>query len=307
MRSFRSQLRAGCAILGAGVFAVLCGLGAVARAGQDQDHDHGDHGSGDHGSDGRDDIGSASASAAEPDGLPAELGAVLAAQLDVLTRTQTTLVAKHGAKQRELGSRVRAAYKLLRTAQAPIWSQSEAVMTLAERRAAVRRILGRDKAELVALASEVEQVGQALTRIESEREAAGTMALPAPGSLLLPVAGARVVGEFGTYRHVPSRALLSRRGIELRARAGRNVRAPADGHIRYAGPARGLGRAVIIDHGDFISILGRINERPTAAGRRVSGGDVLGEASGDRVYMEIRLDLGAGGYPIDPKPLISWH
>jgi septal ring factor EnvC (AmiA/AmiB activator) len=121
------------------------------------------------------------------------------------------------------------------------------------------------------------------------------------------VAFGRVIEPFGSYRHDSSQARLTRRGLILSSRPGRNVRAVASGEVRYTGHVRGLGNAVIVDHGDFLSVIGELTELRIARGVRVERGEIIGESKLDRVYFEVRLEAGGAGFPVDPAPLIQWR
>lgn len=256
--------------------------------------------------------GDAQGAAAQRDGAQTELDPIarairgsLDAQVAVLDRTEGLLVDKHRARTGELGARARAAYKLLRTGNAPLWVDEPSRSAFLRRRAAARRILGRDLAELRVLQDELDSVAGARQRLERARQDIAALSPPPPGSLHVPVAFSRVLEPFGTYRHGASRAQLTRRGVVLSSKPGRNVRAVAAGVIRFAGDVRGLGHALIVDHGDFLSVLGPLTPGRAHAGAKVQRGEILGESTEDRVYFEVRLEAGAGGYPIDPEPLVE--
>jgi murein DD-endopeptidase MepM/ murein hydrolase activator NlpD len=231
----------------------------------------------------------------------------LDAQLAVLDKTDGMLTAKYATRSEQMRQRVRAAYKLLRAGWVPLWVDKESRAQRTQRRVAARRVLSRDQAELAMLREEMESVANARQRILRDRRAVAALHPPEPGSLHLPVAFSRVVEPVGHYRHDSSRARLTRRGLILSSRPGRNVRAVASGEVRYTGHVRGLGDAVIVDHGDFLSIVGELAKVRPARGDRVERGEIIGEAALDRVYFEVRLEAGAAGFPVDPAPLIEWR
>jgi septal ring factor EnvC (AmiA/AmiB activator) len=75
------------------------------------------------------------------------------------------------------------------------------------------------------------------------------------------------------------------------------VRAIAAGRVRFVGDVPGLGRGVAIDHGDgYVSILAPLGALYCAVGDEVGDGDIVAEAAGSSVYLE----LAQGGTPIDP-------
>jgi septal ring factor EnvC (AmiA/AmiB activator) len=232
-----------------------------------------------------------------------EIVAAIDARLAVLGKTADLLDNKYSAHARETHSRVRSLYKIARAGFAPLWVDADERGATLRRRAAARRILRRDLRELALLHDEIEVAEAARVRLEGERRQVDAIR-PPPGSLARPVAGSIAAG-FGTYRHRASRARLSRRGLELRARRGAAVVAVADGTVRYAGPVRGLDIAVVIEHDGFLSVIGRLTDPSVAAGERVVRGQRLAAAQRRRVYVEVRLAVGASGYPIDPQPLFE--
>ena len=81
--------------------------------------------------------------------------------------------------------------------------------------------------------------------------------------------------------------------------------APAAGIVRYAGPIRGLDDGVLVDCGDYYTLLSKLRDVAIPVGTHVQKGDRLGVAHAHRVYFEVRVKLGPGGLPIDPEPLLE--
>jgi len=94
-------------------------------------------------------------------------------------------------------------------------------------------------------------------------------------------------------------------GIEIETRPSAVVVAPLPGRIRFAGPFRGYGQLLIVDHGNgyhsLIAGLGRI-DRPV--GREVMAGEPLGTmASASEGTPSLYFELRRHGTPVDPHPL----
>jgi septal ring factor EnvC (AmiA/AmiB activator) len=225
-------------------------------------------------------------------------------RLEIVGKTDGLLADKIEQREADTRSRVRALYKLTRSGRTPLWLDPERRRNFVRWRGAAARILHRDLRELELLYQERAVARRARARLERDRAAAAAAEPPAAGSLAPPVRG-RVVAGFGRYRHDGSRATLVRRGVELASERGADVVAVAAGQVAFAGPLRGLGTAVVVDHGGYLSVIGRIGAAVVAAGDTVARGQPLGTARGGRIYLEIRLDLGAGGEPIDPAPLLD--
>lgn len=113
-------------------------------------------------------------------------------------------------------------------------------------------------------------------------------------SFQMPVQG-RLIAGFGASAPGAARS----QGIALAARAGAQAVAPAPGRVAFAGPYRGYGSIVIIDHGNgWTSLVTGLAQVDTAVGRNVVAGSPLGLAGPGRpvVSLELRRD----GKPVNP-------
>jgi septal ring factor EnvC (AmiA/AmiB activator) len=110
----------------------------------------------------------------------------------------------------------------------------------------------------------------------------------------LPVQG-RLIAGFGASAPGVPRS----QGIALAARAGALAIAPAPGRVAFAGPYRGYGAIVIIDHGNgWTSLITGLAQIDTAVGRSVVAGSPLGIAGPGRPV--ISLELRRDGKPVNP-------
>jgi septal ring factor EnvC (AmiA/AmiB activator) len=237
--------------------------------------------------------------------LAAPARAPLAVQLDAQRRAARRAHEQVASKLAERvdirAGRVRAAYKLLRDAGAPLAIAPEHRLAVARRQATARWLLARDRDEVEQLADEASRLAGAVDTIDRQRAALD--AVP-PIRLARPVPGP-IARSFGTLAHAASRATLTRRGLDFDAAHDEPVRAPADGVVRYAGPIRGLDRGVILDHGGLWTVVGKLGPLAVARGGTVKRGATLGTPARRRVYLEVRLPVGPGGLPIDPAPLLE--
>lgn len=249
-------------------------------------------------------LGSAALARASTDEAPDQVIAAFDAQLDAIAQTDELLAQKYQSQAIELERRMRASYKLMRSGWAPLWIEPERRAAVAQRRALVERALARTVRELALLRADITAAARARSYLEDAREAAWNATAPAAASLHRPVAPGTMVQPFGIHT-LAGGVRLTRRGVELGSTAGAPVQAVATGVVRHAGPVRGLGNAVIVAHDGFVSVVAHLGEVATQRGARVGRGDALGTAQGDRIYLEIRLDVGGGGFPVDPAPLLE--
>lgn len=231
-----------------------------------------------------------------------DLGEALSAQLQTIDRSLARVGEKLSLAEAQRVRRLRAAYRILRQ---PLHSDPTDGdrMASARRRAAARMLLERDNGERKLLANEASHLHAAqLTKIEAT---AKVPSIELPEQIARPVRRGEIARRFGTYQHERSKAILSRRGIDFEVELHADASAPADGVVRYSGPIRGLDFGVIVDHGDYLTIIAKLQEVAIPVGTRVERGERLGRAARHRVYFELRAKVSPGGLPIDPEPLLA--
>jgi septal ring factor EnvC (AmiA/AmiB activator) len=244
----------------------------------------------------------------------------LAAALDELKRVRESAEA---ARRRSEGERAALAAETQRIERMLIESADDQRRAAGERRkladlADRLRAEARDNEELIAAlvkerkAREEEEKKAALLKQQAalpppaapphglERPKDLRQGPPARGGMTNPVA-ARIVRNFGQTDDSGSAS----KGVVFGAEARTRVVAPYDGQVVYAGPFRGYGRILIIEHGGgyhtLLSGLGRID---CAVGQWVLAGEpvaVMGEQSGAGLYVELRRD----GQPVNPLPWLA--
>ena len=70
-------------------------------------------------------------------------------------------------------------------------------------------------------------------------------------------------------------------GIDIGADAGRPVHCVASGTVLYTGSMRGLGRLVIVDHGNgYLTIYADLEKIAVSTNQTLSAGAVVGRAGG---------------------------
>ncbi|MBL8567271.1 MAG: peptidoglycan DD-metalloendopeptidase family protein [Hyphomicrobiaceae bacterium] len=124
----------------------------------------------------------------------------------------------------------------------------------------------------------------------------------ARGLMALPVAG-RLVQRFGE----PDDQAQPAKGMIYESRTGAAVVAPYDGRILFAGPFRGYGLILIIEHGEgYHSLLSGLGRIDGGVGQWVLAGEPVGAMvqateGNPRLYLELRRQ----GHPINPQPWLA--
>jgi septal ring factor EnvC (AmiA/AmiB activator) len=107
----------------------------------------------------------------------------------------------------------------------------------------------------------------------------------APPAYRLPVVGDVVTG-FGEISESGVRA----RGLTIATAPAATVVAPAPGRVAYAGPFRGYGRIVIIEHGGgWTTLIANLDKLSAQIGDNVRQGDPLGSAGTSRPRLIVEL------------------
>jgi septal ring factor EnvC (AmiA/AmiB activator) len=124
------------------------------------------------------------------------------------------------------------------------------------------------------------------------------------GKLEWPVRG-EVTSAFGKSKHPEFAAEVFRRGIEIEAPLGQEIKAVEKGRVAFADRFAGYGKMVILDHGErFFTIYAHLSEILKKTGDEIGRGEVLGlvgdsdSLAGVKLYFEMRKD----GRSVDPMP-----
>ena len=122
----------------------------------------------------------------------------------------------------------------------------------------------------------------------------------AKGHLLRPARGPVVTA----YGEQMSKGVTSK-GIIIKTRSQAQVISPYDGTVIFAGPFRGYGNLIIIEHEQgYLSLLAGLEEVDCELGQMLLAGEPVGQMpeSGDtRLYVELRKD----NHPINPPTWIE--
>ena len=168
----------------------------------------------------------------------------------------------------------------------------------------IDKLVQEREAEDARRAEEARRLDEA-RRLEAMRRSGAEPAIVelTPGAgRTVPVAG-RVVSTYGSTTDFGANA----RGITIETRPEAVVVAPWAGRVMFAGPFRGYGQILIIEHADgyhsLIAGLGRID---TDVGRSLATGEPVGNMGQlpDRnptLYFELRRH----GQPVNPQPWLA--
>ena len=128
--------------------------------------------------------------------------------------------------------------------------------------------------------------------IKSEQAAITNIAsgfAKAKGSLPLPARG-RIITRYGEQKVKG----VSSKGLTIATREKAQVISPFDGAVVFAGPFRGYGNMIIVEHGDgYLSVMAGLDSISVELGQMLLAGEPIGlmpEEGNAELYVEIRKD-----------------
>ena len=187
---------------------------------------------------------------------------------------------------------------------------SRAAQGVANREADRAMALAEQTRDLSALMGQLESDGTVRTRLAAlpgpilppNRPGDAMMVVDSPAVMpssqpglawILPISG-RLVSGFGERGQT---GLTT--GIALAASAGAQVVSPADGRVAFAGPYRGYGRIVIVEHqGGWTTLVTNLGRIAATVGEKVVQGSPLGSAGAGRPVLTV--ELRREGTPVNP-------
>ncbi|MHA6768738.1 murein hydrolase activator EnvC family protein [Sphingobium ummariense] len=111
-----------------------------------------------------------------------------------------------------------------------------------------------------------------------------------------------VVGQLVTGMGEVNESGVRSRGLSIATQSGAQAVAPTAGRIAFAGPYRGYGQILIIDHGQgWTTLITGLHRLTAQVGESVRQGDPVGIAGTGR--PTITVELRRNGRPVDIVPL----
>ena len=123
----------------------------------------------------------------------------------------------------------------------------------------------------------------------------------ARGALLVPASGP-IMRHFGENDELG----VASKGLTFETREGAQVVAPFDGRVLFAGPFKGYGQILIIEHGDgYHSLLAGLDRIEGTVGQWLVAGEPVGTMPRGDVKPHLYLELRQNGQPINPLPWLA--
>ena len=221
---------------------------------------------------------------------------------------------RQSARQKDLKRELAQKRENVNRQRRALFKVKESIRLEREKKRKILFSLRREKETHVRALKELEQAAHRLQQMldEMSRESVAKSGELPPGiafkimrgKLDYPVRG-KVSGGFGKRRHPEFSAELFRKGIDIDAPLGEEIRAVGGGKVVFADRFLGYGKMMIIDHGQrYYTIYAHLSDLLKRSGQLVQRGEpiaLVGDSdslTGARLYFEIRKD----GQPLDPIP-----
>jgi murein hydrolase activator len=121
------------------------------------------------------------------------------------------------------------------------------------------------------------------------------------GKMVFPAKG-NVVERFGQ----PNEVGVINKGISIATRKGAQIIATYDGQVAFAGPFRGYGLLLIIDHGEgYHTLLAGMARIDANVGQRLTAGEPVGIMGEDEAKPALYIELRRQGQPVNPLPWLT--
>jgi len=130
-----------------------------------------------------------------------------------------------------------------------------------------------------------------------------TVILSPPGFFRAPIDSGRITSYFGERKDPFNKSKRFHSGVDILAKTDTPVRAAESGKVIFVGEKGGLGKAIVIDHGNGLrTIYGHLNRYLTAAGMNVVRGEIIAGAgsTGRSTAPHLHFTVMQNGKNVDP-------
>ena len=217
---------------------------------------------------------------------------------------QETLTQELARKRQDVDAQRRELAEVKEAVQKDAQKKRELLASVREEKESRQRALKDLEQAALRLQKMIEELSRRSAGKSSKEAPAGSGLESMRGKLEWPVKG-QVIGGFGKTKHHEFSTEVFRKGLEIEAPVGEEIRAVEKGKIVFADRFSGYGKMLIIDHGDrYYTVYAHLSDFLKKSGDPVKRGEavaLVGDSEslvGSKLYFEMRKD----GRSIDPTP-----
>lgn len=217
---------------------------------------------------------------------------------------QETLTEELARKRQDVDAQRRELTEVKEAVQKEAQKKRELLASLRDEKESRQRALKDLEQAALRLQKMIEELSRRSAGKSSKEAPAGSGLESMRGKLEWPVKG-QLIGGFGKTKHHEFSTDVFRKGLEIEAPVGEEIRAVEKGKIVFADRFSGYGKMLIIDHGDrYYTVYAHLSDFLKKSGDAVKRGEavaLVGDSEslvGSKLYFEMRKD----GRSIDPTP-----
>jgi septal ring factor EnvC (AmiA/AmiB activator) len=217
---------------------------------------------------------------------------------------QETLTEELARKRQDVDAQRRELTEVKEAVQKEVQKKRELLASLRGEKESRQRALKDLEQAALRLQKMIEELSRRSAGKSSKEAPAGSGLESMRGKLEWPVKG-QLIGGFGKTKHHEFSTDVFRKGLEIEAPVGEEIRAVEKGKIVFADRFSGYGKMLIIDHGDrYYTVYAHLSDFLKKSGDAVKRGEavaLVGDSEslvGSKLYFEMRKD----GRSIDPTP-----
>jgi septal ring factor EnvC (AmiA/AmiB activator) len=217
---------------------------------------------------------------------------------------QETLTQELARKRQSVDAQRRELTEVKEAVQKEAQKKRELLASLREEKESRQRALKDLEQAALRLQKMIEELSRRSAGKSSKEAPAGSGLESMRGKLEWPVKG-QLIGGFGKTKHHEFSTVFFRKGLEIEAPVGEEIRAVEKGKIVFADRFSGYGKMLIIDHGDrYYTVYAHLSDFLKKSGDPVKRGEAVARVGdseslvGSKLYFEMRKD----GRSIDPTP-----
>lgn len=186
--------------------------------------------------------------------------------------------------------------------------KSSLVVNLEKEEVWLKSELAKKEMQAKALDNQIQEI----IRAELAKQSKGNKSYPpsdfgkAKGLLDWPVSAGTVVSYFGQHDHAVLKSIkVNNNGIDIQASKGSSVKTVFTGTVSKVIAIPGYNMAVIIRHGNYLSVYANLGEVTVISGSAVSTGAIIGTllSTGDEDTSNLHFEIWRESEKIDP---ITW-
>lgn len=224
--------------------------------------------------------------------------------LNEQTTRQETLTEELARKRQNVDAQRRELTEVKEAVQKEAQKKRELLASIRGEKESRQRALKDLEQAALRLQKMIEELSRRSAGKSSKEAPAGSGLESMRGKLEWPVKG-QLIGGFGKTKHHEFSTDVFRKGLEIEAPVGEEIRAVEKGKIVFADRFSGYGKMLIIDHGDrYYTVYAHLSDFLKKSGdpvKRREAVALVGDSEslvGSKLYFEMRKD----GRSIDPTP-----